>query len=434
VLNASLSLIQQHLLDRVFDSAMVSFAAMLAWDSTKQTWRDVNNYTPYLSQLIYDCQIVVLSYCLDLIGSGGARSMTRCIVSIRDEWLLNDTAGPVAELSGYRLLGFEIGRDTVNQAQMRWHGDENTIVYKDVQLTMDQVKELVAKELHAARDILERDLCFGMEGAPLYEPAELVDNWDASMPGQSFLTDTRNAPYLSDGQTWIFDQLRLRPELMKLMYRARSKHHDGTGSWQLSSNAVAEYENAVQHFLESMMVLTHVASGQPARRPELLGLRVCNRQADKRNIFVHNGHIIFILTYHKSLNIVHASRYPLRVLLPEVAVLLLQYLVLVLPFRAWLAKETTSSENISEYLWHDGKEVWSEDKMTRVFLSRTTQAIGVRVNVQAWRQIAVGIAIKKLSGQSYQHDLDLAADGFAGGEREGETAESGGGMPEAMRW
>ncbi|KAK3065251.1 hypothetical protein LTS18_004487 [Coniosporium uncinatum] len=140
---------------------------------------------------------------------------------------------------------------------------------------------------------------------------------DASMPGQSFLTDTRNAPYLSNGQTWIFDRLRLHVELMRLMCRARRKYEDGTGSWQLSSNAVAEYEDAVQRFLESTMVLTLVASGHPAKRPEMLGLRMRNRQANKRNVFVHSGHIIFILTYHTSLNIVHASRYPVRLLLPE---------------------------------------------------------------------------------------------------------------------
>ncbi|KAK3065162.1 hypothetical protein LTS18_007665 [Coniosporium uncinatum] len=138
---------------------------------------------------------------------------------VRDDWLLNDTPGPVAELSGSRLLGFEIGRNTVNQAQVRWHSDEEIIVYKDIQLTMDQLQELVAKELQAATDILELDFCFGMEGVPQYELSELVDNWDASSPGKSFLTDTRNGPYISDGQSWIFDQLRLHPELMKLLYK-----------------------------------------------------------------------------------------------------------------------------------------------------------------------------------------------------------------------
>ncbi|KAK3064884.1 hypothetical protein LTS18_003047, partial [Coniosporium uncinatum] len=429
VLDFSLSLIQHHLSNRAFDSVMVSFAAMLAWDSTRKTWRDVNNYTSYLSQLIYDCQIVVLLRCLELTDGDEDRTMTSCIVGIRDKRLLNDTPGPVSELSGTRLLGFEIGRNTVNQAQVRWHSDGKTVVYKEVQFTMEQLQDLVAKEVETATSIFEQDLCFGMEGVPRYDLNQLVDNWDASSPGQSFLTDTRNEAYIADGKSWIFDQLRRHPRLMKLLCKTK-----GVTSWQISSLAVAEYENAIQRFLESMLVLMHVASGQPARKPELLGLRWSNKQSDKRNLFIHDGYLLFILTYHKSLNMTNASRYPVRFLFPEVGSLLVQFLILVQPFRAWLREEVGSVEDVTEYLWNDGDEIWSENKMTRVFLSRTAQAIGVKLNVQAWRQLAVGIAIKKFSGQNYQYDLDLPADGNAGAEREGGKADLGGGMSEALHW
>jgi len=127
VLCFSLALIQQRLEKRAFDSAMVSFAAISAWDSTKQTWREVNNYTSHLSQIIYDCQLLVLQQCIQLIDTSQAQDLTSCIVDIRDKWLLNDTPGPVAELSGTRLLGFEIGRNTVNQAQVRWHADSGFV-------------------------------------------------------------------------------------------------------------------------------------------------------------------------------------------------------------------------------------------------------------------------------------------------------------------
>ena len=54
VLYLSLSLIQHLLERRAFDSAMVSFAAVLAWDSAKKTWIDINNYTSLLSQIVYN--------------------------------------------------------------------------------------------------------------------------------------------------------------------------------------------------------------------------------------------------------------------------------------------------------------------------------------------------------------------------------------------
>jgi hypothetical protein len=119
------------------------------------------------------------------------------------------------------------------------------------------------------------------------------------------------------------------------------------------------------------MVLLHVASGQPVRKPEFLGLRWYNKQADKRNVFIHDGYLLFILRYHKSLNLTNKSRFPVRFALPEVAELLIQYLVLIQPFRIWLSAETGQPGCVSEYLWHDGKAIWTEDKMTRVLIAHS---------------------------------------------------------------
>jgi hypothetical protein len=55
-----------------------------------------------------------------------------------------------------------------------------------------------------------------------------------------------------------------------------------------------------------------------------------------RSLFIHDGHALFMLAYSKTLNITNAARYPVRVLLPAVATLLVRYLVLVIPFRRWL--------------------------------------------------------------------------------------------------
>ena len=78
-------------------------------------------------------------------------------------------------------------------------------MFQEVQLHMDQLKELVAYELKEATAIMEQDLCFGIEDIPAYRASSLVDNWDAASPGQSFLTDTRNSSYIATGQSWLFD-------------------------------------------------------------------------------------------------------------------------------------------------------------------------------------------------------------------------------------
>ena len=104
----------------------------------------------------------------------------------------------------------------------------------------------------------------------------------------------------------------------------------------------------------------------------------------------------------------------------------MQYLVLIQPFRTWLSEETGQPECVSEYLWHDGRAIWTDDRMTKVLLAHSAEAIGVRLNIQAWRQLAVGIAIKKFSQQGYQLDLDIPADRHAGAETEGLASSKAG--------
>ena len=193
------------------------------------------------------------------------------------------------------------------------------MVYKDIKFTMTDLRDLVEQELVAARKIFYRDLCFGLENVPVYKVHKLSDNWDLSQPGGSFLLDSRNKEHLGGGDRWLLENLRLRPDIFGLLM---SKKADG--EWQVSSDAAYQYECAVQRFLEHMMVCIHISSGQPARRPEFLGTRWCNKQADKRNLFIHDGYLLFILTYHKSLNQTNACRWPVRFLLPEVGELMVQ--------------------------------------------------------------------------------------------------------------
>ena len=430
VLRFGVALIQQRLGGRAFDSPILSFAAVLAWDTKQNTWERVGDYTSYLSQLIYDFQLLALQHCLGLIDRGEAQDLTGCLVAFRDEWLLNDTAGPVGELLSIRLLGMAVARNTVEGAQVRWHADGETIVYKTIRLSMQDVRELVRHEVDMATAVFRRDLCFDLDDVPSYPVEKIVDNWDARAPGASFVTDGRNAALFAAGKDWLFERITRNTELMGLLL-----HRGPDGEWRVRTDAAKQYEDAVQRFLEHMMILLHVGSGQPARKPELLGLRWCNKQADQRNIFIHDGYVMFILTYHKLINVTNASRFPVRVLLPEVGVLLVQYLVIVQPFRVLMAHDTGIPERISENLWAEGKEVWTENKMTRVFVSRSRAAIGVRLDVRSWRQIAAGIAIKKFAGAGYKFEADGEDEGEGEGEYEVDgSGEGRGSMPEAFHW
>ena len=54
-----------------------------------------------------------------------------------------------------------------------------------------------------------------------------------------------------------------------------------------------------------------------------------------------------------------------------------------------------------EYLWSQGRDTWIEDKMIRVLILKTKVIILTAINAQKWRQIAIGIRIKKFAGLDY---------------------------------
>jgi hypothetical protein len=99
----------QHLLPkRTYDLVLIFYAAALFWSPKEERWMMVSNYTSYLSQLIYDCQIMVLAHALAACMDDPDAYLWDVILPIRDQWLLNDTEGLVAELLGNRLLGFQM--------------------------------------------------------------------------------------------------------------------------------------------------------------------------------------------------------------------------------------------------------------------------------------------------------------------------------------
>lgn len=365
VFDFCLALVQHRLEDRTFDSVTISFCAVLAWDSKEGTWMKISNYSGFLSHLIYLSQVLILQHCHNLVEEGKASDLRDCIVEQRDRWLLNDCRGPVAELDGLRLLAQRINEATVNEAQIRWYRDGETLAYNDIVYRMQDLREEMAQGLASARRVFYEDLCLGMPGVPVYRVAKLVDNWDARKPGASFITDGRNEDELAGGAEWLLENLRRHPDLSSTVL-----HQNAAGEWCVRSDFADQYETSVQRFLEHLLCLVHKGSGQSSRRREFMGMRWCNVPFAKRNIFIHDGYVLFILTYHKMLNQTNASRWPVRFMLPAVGELLVQFLVMVPPFRRWLKEEVAIPKEVTEYLWAkgDSNQPWDGDKMTRVLL------------------------------------------------------------------
>lgn len=420
-----MSLIAHRLPVSSFDSPIISFVAVMSWSPHRKTWIKMGNYTSLLARLTYCCQLFTLLHCMKLSGESETRYLSDCITEFRDQWLLNSTESPVGTMLSMRLLGQKIARMEVQQVTIRWP-DEQTVSYGDVRITMGQIRKLLQHELDAAQAVFDRDLCFGLEGAPQYDLGDVIENWQADQPGASFLTNSQNTRLFDEGRAWLYNRINATPDVSEPVY---SRGHDGT--WRLKDDVVKMYEKAVQRFLEHMAIVLHIGSGQPARRPEFLGLRWRNRDKAVRNLYVEKGRMMFILSYHKMLHVHNASRFPVRVLLPEAAKLLTQYLTLIIPFRSWMLRTSRENQELSSYLFANSRGIWTTDRWTRLLSTKFEQVTGVRVTIQAWRQIAVAIAIKFFGGRGRVLETAMYEDDEDGGQR---LDEEDGMMPVAFHW
>jgi superfamily II DNA helicase RecQ len=430
VLEFSLAIVQHLVRRRKFDSVLVSYAAARFWSPRQGRWMSVGNYTSILSQLIYDCQMIVLARVLaDTEGDTEADVGAR-VVEIRDQWLLNDTDGPMVELLENRLLGFRIGRSEVPPAQLRWHADGKTLVWSNVMFHVSDLHSVIFQGLAEAQRIFEEELCLSGRSTPASEIPDLdlnalVDNWDASAAGQSFLTDTRNASHLEPLQRWLITRVG---ETTVLFHTFFSK--DARGEWMVTADSAQQYEDAVQRFLQAIMVPVFLGSGQQGRRTEFIALRWKNSVLTTRDLFLHDGQMLFILSYHKTRSQSNASRWPVRFLLPEAARLVTSYLAIVQPFREFLHSRTQIPEALSEYLFSARKTPWPEDRMTKIVANAGKLSIGKHIHIQAWRQITVGIARRKFTVS----EANLLIEEGEGVDDEEAANPALGSMRDALHW
>src|SRR6266536_867970 len=175
----------------------------------------------------------------------------------------------------------------------------------------------------------------------------MVDQPSETKVGWSFLDDERNQ-FAACKQWWLYERMYKEDGL-------REHFMDQAG--RLKKKAVTAYQRYVERFQELLWVLMHLCGGQPARAPELLGMRWKNTAyGGVRNIVIEEGLVAFVATYHKgyrssgNIKIIH------RYLPREVGELLVYYLWLVLPFWEKLQFQMTGKPSSSPFLWGDGQK------------------------------------------------------------------------------
>ncbi|KAL7917034.1 hypothetical protein ACQKWADRAFT_326779 [Trichoderma austrokoningii] len=365
---------------------------------------------------------------------------------------------PVDWIFEVRSYGMAISRTTPLVADVQWNGEQ--VRFGKAGFTMTQLVNLVQSltlELHrtmrqlllveeeesgsgggkergkkrkrgAAEEAVEAVRNPAPMPIPTPDLSALEDDAGNASMGYTFLTDPRNKGLLDGQSGWVLSRILNKAEL-------RTEWLHGT---DLRPQAVNRYGKLIEQFRTKLLLLMHLTGGQPARSTEILSIRHCNTSyGGPRNVFLWKGLVCFATSYHKGYRSKQRVKIVHRYLPDEVGVELVRYLWLVLPFwQNTLAMVDqgggggegegegeggsgsddedglgSSLAEPSAYLFSrsivrsrdemrlgEPEELWTGDKMGRLFRDASIRLIGAKISIHDYRHMAVAIGRKYLQG------------------------------------
>lgn len=462
-----------------------SLAVMGIQDDKKSGWVSPLNYTPIYSGVIKVARFLVLfqswreweamveaevAAAVDRMqltpGLAGSRVREKIEQEVRDESqsifsivrkkvrrFMTRTSGsedaeptPMDWIFEARAYGMKIRYDTAAPGTIDWDGD--TVIFREIRLSMTQLSIMLRELVRETRELLaELTIAPGgdIDQLPKIPWDRIEDVHSNTTVGYSFLTDERNG-WLEAGRDWVLQQIMKSKDQLRKWIKPRP----GDGH-PYEEKAVQQYGRTFEQCRERIFILMHKLS-MPARSPDISAIRYENTvNGGVRNIFIHNGMVSFVTSYHKGFRNTGVSKIIHRYVPREVGELIIWFLWI--PLRWWqrvqgsihggrcspfmwaddiMRRETNDekmtveekkrikreglieeseiddsdkgSDNVPDRVistmpieWRE-ERTWTTDRIRRILTSHSERLVGQRITISAWRQIAVAIARRYIGG------------------------------------
>jgi len=380
--------------DREFDSAILSGLAVLGADSDNGGWMPAINYTPTLAAIITTMRAMVIrrawyerrQHISEQSAAGtpedeareGAPSVFDGVKAAVHQFMTLTIFGsqptPLNTVYTQKTYGMKIRYTTKAEGQISWEGDE-TVLCRKIKFNMSDIRTVVHGLLSTARQRLVGELLmlpvverssakeWRPIGLPRFELKQIADNHSIMDEGWSFFADVRNE-WAVNGATWMGQRALHEPEMEARFINVNEGSGDGPAAIDWNKDAVADYLRAVTKFKEELMVLVHMSAGAPARSTELTSIQRVNGQnaRSQRGVFVDNGLVAFVTTYHKGYSASQSMKNVHRFVPREVGEIVIYYLWLVEPFERIVQAGANGQQSYSSWLWEPApEEDWPDE-------------------------------------------------------------------------
>lgn len=239
-----------------------------------------------------------------------------------------------------------------------------------------------------ASSILHNELLFtNSQTTPSLNLSDLTDDLQNRQPSFSFLSITTNGLSTPAGIRGVTNILA--------NYRANLKPHG------LPDKNV--YHNAIEKFLELMLLLFLLTGGQPDQGPEIFaresseevpaelisishsnGAALPPDEVSHRTIFIDGGMVCICTADHN-----HSAGLRMRFLPPEVSESMVLYLACVLPFLRSLNRDDIYGK--SEWLFAHPLGTWHTARYHRILARETKARLGKEWDIELANKLIVNV-------------------------------------------
>jgi hypothetical protein len=386
VLQLSAAFWMQHLDACPFASPLWHFIGVLGIDGDDIQFKPAHLFTYILAGFVYVGRVLLVESAIPLQKRSGLRNLGKTFEEVRSLWLCKATYSPMGYILSLLLYGKKIARETGSRLMISWAREDELMYFMGKALPLNSLRILVAEMTEEAEELLWSQLMFkeGSDNRFTIPLSKVEDDMTYTQRGKSFI----HSNGLEGKEQEMLEDL--------ISGRRKTTFIDSTGQWKWKQ--IRRYNQAVDRWLELILLLCHITGGQPIRAEEMLGLRLANGISRDRNVFIVDGQVMLVSHYHKSMAHFDSPKVIPRFLPERIGQLLVMYMVYIRPLTdRWEAQRWAMAGKPappSDFIWHDENGPWEGSRMSRAMAAKTSKHIGVRITLRDYRHIAVAISRK----------------------------------------
>ena len=278
-------------------SSLIYFCGILGYNLDLQQWCQPAYYTQVLAALQFDIRLILLEHALpsdqrDNLMKYSPTPLER-FRSIHDPYLIEEREYPFNYIHKLLNYGMEASRNSVTRSRIRWSADDENLFWDGERLNMIEWKAFILRLIDTTEDMCAKELLFRPDGTlPQVNLYSLKDNPNRKEAGHYFAM--QQPMILDNGRRYVLHQLKRHNKRAEMFQVAES-------GLKFFKAGVDYYETMLKKFKIFLLLIMMLTCGQTGRGTELTSLLFMNTINSERSVYIEDGQIMFITSYHKSM-------------------------------------------------------------------------------------------------------------------------------------